>query len=156
MDSRLSDEHLFLLYLAKYDRPRHLRDRQNPFEKFDDGQFIEHFRLTKATTLALLAKIEHYLEYQSDRNQPLPPIYQLLNALRYATRSFHLVVPYSLVHASSCSRHDKLSVRFPSNSAPNCSTDPRINSFSPLEKFCPRTTLCFPSDMFVYDDDHAH
>jgi len=41
MDSRLSDEQLFLLYLAKYDRPRHLRDHQNPFEKFDDGQFIE-------------------------------------------------------------------------------------------------------------------
>ena len=54
MDSRLSDEHLFLLYLAKYDRPRHLRDRQNPFEKFDDRQFIERLWLTKATTLALL------------------------------------------------------------------------------------------------------
>jgi len=54
MDSRLSDEQLFLLYLAKYDRPRHLCDRQNPFEKFDDGQFIERFRLTKVTTLALL------------------------------------------------------------------------------------------------------
>jgi len=45
----------FLLYLAKYDRAWHLRDRQNPFEKFDDGQFVERFRLTKATTLALLA-----------------------------------------------------------------------------------------------------
>ena len=43
MDSRLSDEQSFLLYLAKYDRPQHLRDRQNPFEKFDDGQFIERF-----------------------------------------------------------------------------------------------------------------
>ena len=43
MDSRLSDEQLFLLYLAKYDRLRHLCDRQNPFEKFDDGQFIERF-----------------------------------------------------------------------------------------------------------------
>ena len=43
-----------LLYLAKYDRPRHLRDRQNPFEKFDDGQFIERFWLTMATTVALL------------------------------------------------------------------------------------------------------
>ena len=41
-----------LLYLATYDRPRHLRDRQNPFEKFDNGQFIERFWLT-ATTLAL-------------------------------------------------------------------------------------------------------
>ena len=54
MDSRLSDEQSFLLYLAKYDRPRHLCDRQNPFEKFDDGQFIERFWLTMATTLALL------------------------------------------------------------------------------------------------------
>jgi len=54
MDSRLSDEQSFLLYLAKYDRPRHLCDRQNPFEKFDDGQFIERFWLTTATTLALL------------------------------------------------------------------------------------------------------
>ena len=26
-------------------------DRQNPFEKFDDGQFIERFWLTIATTL---------------------------------------------------------------------------------------------------------
>ena len=55
MDSRLSDVQSFLLYLAKYDRPRHLRDRQNPFEKFDDGQFIERFWLvTTATTVALL------------------------------------------------------------------------------------------------------
>jgi len=84
---------LFLLYLAKYDRTQHLRNHQNPFEKFDDGQFIEHFRLTKATTLALLAKVEHYLEYPSDRNQPLPPIHQLLIALRYyAAGSFQLVV----------------------------------------------------------------
>ena len=41
MDTRLSDEQLFLLYLVKYDRPRHLRDRQNPFEKFDDGHRVE-------------------------------------------------------------------------------------------------------------------
>ena len=38
MDSRLSDKQSFLLYLAKYDRPRHHRDRKNPFEKFDDGR----------------------------------------------------------------------------------------------------------------------
>jgi len=112
MDSRLSDEHLFLLYLAKYDRPRHLRDRQNPFEKFDDRQFIERLWLTKATTLALLAKIEHYLEHPSDRNQPLPPIHQLLIALRYyATRSFQLVVANlaGVSKSTACRTVDKVS-----------------------------------------------
>ena len=146
MDSRLSDEQLFLLYLVKYDWPRHLRDRQNSFEKFDDGQSIERFWLTKATTLALLAKMEHCLEYPSDRNQQLPPVHQLVIPLRYyATGSFQLVVAdlAGVSKSTACHTVHKVSEAI-------------AGLRSQYVVFCARTTLPFPSDMLVYDDDHAH
>lgn len=60
----------------------------------------------QVTTLCLLTKLESELEYTSERNNPLPPILQLLIALRfYATGSFQLVVAdLAGVHKSTVCR----------------------------------------------------
>jgi len=105
--SDIPDDSLFLQYLAKYATPaRPLRDRANPFSDLDDTQFHEHFRLTKVSTLLLLTKIEPSLEYSSDRNNALPPMLQLVIALRYyATGCFQLVVAdLTKVHKSTVCR----------------------------------------------------
>jgi len=105
--SDVPDDILFLQYLSKYATPpRPLRDRADPFSELDDGQFHERFRLTKLSTLLLLTKIESSLEYSSDRNNALPPMLQLVIALRYyATGCFQLVVAdLTNVHKSTVCR----------------------------------------------------
>ena len=72
-----SDDELFVSYLTRYDRPRIIRDRSNFFELYDEREFRVRFRLGKVSTLALLTKIEDALEYPSNRNDALPPMYQL-------------------------------------------------------------------------------
>lgn len=48
-------------------RPRVFRERSHYFESYDDNDFAVRFRLSKASTLFLLSKIEHRLEYISNR-----------------------------------------------------------------------------------------
>lgn len=48
-------------------RPRWLKERIDLFEYYDDRDFTIRFRLSKEATLFLLTKIEHKLEYISDR-----------------------------------------------------------------------------------------
>lgn len=48
-------------------RPRWFKERSNYFEDYDDLDFITRFRLSKTSVLNLLTKIEHRLEYASDR-----------------------------------------------------------------------------------------
>lgn len=106
------DDQLFVTYLAMHNRPRIIRDRTNFFELYDDDKFRERFRLTKVTTLTLLTKIEKELEYLSDRNNALPPILQLLIALRfYATGSFQLIISdlAGVVKATVCRTVHKVS-----------------------------------------------
>jgi hypothetical protein len=88
-----SDDELFLSYVTLYDRPRIIRDRSNLLECYDEDKFRERFRLSKVSTLTVLTKIEHHLEYASNRNAALSPIHQLLITLRYyATGTFQLVI----------------------------------------------------------------
>lgn len=72
-------------------RPRWIRERENFFNDYDDRDFEIHFRLRKSTALFLLEQIEEQLEFQSDKNEAISPINQLLMTLRfYATGSTHL------------------------------------------------------------------
>lgn len=48
-------------------RPRIYRERVDLFTKYDDKDFVQRFRLTKASVLYLLDKIEHNLEYFDNR-----------------------------------------------------------------------------------------
>lgn len=49
-------------------RPRWIRERAEDFESLDDRDFITRYRLTKPTVLSILEKIEHQLEYETDRS----------------------------------------------------------------------------------------
>ncbi|CAK1592206.1 unnamed protein product [Parnassius mnemosyne] len=64
-------------------RPRWIRERNNYFDNYDDRDFAIRFRLSKEATLCLLSKIEHHLEYSSNRNFSISPVNQLLATLRY-------------------------------------------------------------------------
>lgn len=48
-------------------RPRWIKERVNYFDDYDDHDFAIRFRLSKESTLCLLDKLEHKLEYSSDR-----------------------------------------------------------------------------------------
>ncbi|XP_047019526.1 putative nuclease HARBI1 [Helicoverpa zea] len=74
-------------------RPRWLKERIDLFEYYDDRDFTIRFRLSKEATLFLLTKIEHKLEYISDRNFSISPMNQLLGTLRfYATNSTQMLI----------------------------------------------------------------
>ncbi|GLH11090.1 Putative nuclease HARBI1 [Gryllus bimaculatus] len=56
------------------------------FSNYDDRDFVRRFRLSKASALYLLERIEADLEYSSDRNTSVLPMGQLLTTVRfYAT-----------------------------------------------------------------------
>lgn len=98
---------MLLRYLLMLNKPKRvIRDRSNCFEVYDDQLFQERFRLTKVSTLLLLGKIEDELQHNSDRNNALPPMLQLLIALRYyATGSFQIVISdLAGVHKSTVCR----------------------------------------------------
>ena len=79
-------------------RVRHLRDRFNPLEEYDDEDFRWRFRLRK-DSVNDLAKILHKdLQHQTRRGPPLTPMQQVLIALRfYATGTFQRVIGDLLV-----------------------------------------------------------
>ena len=63
-----------------------VRDRSNPLEDLTSSEFKERFRLRKDSTVSLLRLIENDLTCDTERNNYIPPILQLLTALRfYAT-----------------------------------------------------------------------
>jgi len=60
------DEDDFIIFAVR--RPRWIRERAEDFDSLDDRDFITRYRLTKPTVLSILAKIEHHLEYETDRS----------------------------------------------------------------------------------------
>lgn len=62
---------------------RHIRDRSDPFNDYDDVDFRLRFRLPKQSLLIILNEIGHLLERHSRRNYPVSPVNQLLIALRF-------------------------------------------------------------------------
>lgn len=59
--SSSSDEEIVVRKVKVY------KERHNYFEKFDDTEFFERFRLTKATVRALLTEIEDLIKLPSNR-----------------------------------------------------------------------------------------
>lgn len=98
-------DHDELLYLGVDDAectrvPRRcIRDRLNPCEHFDEHQFLARYRFTKATVRSLLETLP--LESSvSNRGLPLPPMLQLLVALRFYGAGTFQVVAGDLVNVS--------------------------------------------------------
>ena len=72
---------------------RHLRDRLNPLEKYDDEDFRLRFRLTKDSVSDLVKILDKDLQHQTRRGLPLTPMQQVLIALKfYATGTFQRVI----------------------------------------------------------------
>ncbi|XP_069704252.1 putative nuclease HARBI1 [Periplaneta americana] len=73
-------------------RKRYIRDKDNPMEFYNDIEFKKRFRFDKETVLEIAHLFEDRLTKLNNRGLPVPPIIQLLTALRfYATGNFQLV-----------------------------------------------------------------
>ncbi|XP_041461904.1 putative nuclease HARBI1 isoform X2 [Lytechinus variegatus] len=73
---------------------RGLRDRKNPFECYEDEPFRERYRFSKETAMYIINMLEGDLERQTDRNDPLPVMLQVLTGLR-----FYAVGTFQKMHA---------------------------------------------------------
>lgn len=57
----------FVDFIEHRRRPYTVKPRTNPFNDLDDVDFIVRFRLRKQTVLYVLERIEHELEFVTDR-----------------------------------------------------------------------------------------
>ena len=70
---------------------RYLRDGENPVEFYNDDQFFKRYRFTKNTVVESILPLVHFREQRTQRGLPIPPILQILCALRfYATGDFQV------------------------------------------------------------------
>ncbi|KAG0414747.1 hypothetical protein HPB47_008076 [Ixodes persulcatus] len=97
--SRASDLIFGNVYaLPRVPRPS-VRDRENPMERYNDGQFLARYRFTKETVRELLAMLP--LQASADnRGLPLPPMLQLLVTLRFYGAGTFQIVTGDLVNVS--------------------------------------------------------
>ncbi|KAG0438434.1 hypothetical protein HPB47_017016 [Ixodes persulcatus] len=84
--------------LPRVPRPS-MRDRENPMERYNDGQFLARYRFTKGTVRELLGMLP--LQTSTDcRGLPLTPMLQLLVTLRfYGAGTFQVVTGAPLCRA---------------------------------------------------------
>ncbi|XP_066583898.1 putative nuclease HARBI1 [Prorops nasuta] len=90
-DNELNDDNEATDQL-QHRRPRIIRDRMNWFQLYDDVDFKIRFRLSKEMVNMLMGKIEHKLiVYNTERNNTIPPIIQLLVTLRFMASGSFLI-----------------------------------------------------------------
>ena len=71
---------------------RKIRDRLNPIEFYDNSEFSHRYRFKKESVIYLNGKVGPAIKHGSERNFAVPPLLQLLVALRfYATGCFQMV-----------------------------------------------------------------
>lgn len=75
-----------------YPERRYLRDAENPLEHYDNEEFRKRFRFSKDAVLNVLFPLLFIGQHtNNNRGLPIPPIIQLLIALRfYATGNFQV------------------------------------------------------------------
>lgn len=78
---------------------RRLRDRINPMDHYTDSEFLARYRFTKCSVKKLLDCLP-LEESCSNRGHPLPPMTQLLIALRFYGAGTFQVVAGDLVNVS--------------------------------------------------------
>ncbi|XP_071652147.1 putative nuclease HARBI1 [Temnothorax longispinosus] len=73
---------------------RYIRDKQNPFEFYNEREFKKRFRFSKNSIMfGILPLVEEGLAKINNRGLPISPVLQLLICFRfYATASFQLVM----------------------------------------------------------------
>ncbi|KAK8766863.1 hypothetical protein V5799_006354 [Amblyomma americanum] len=76
-----------------------LRDRQNPMDIYNDAEFLSRYRFSKQAVLELLGRLP--LRANTDeRGLPVPPLLQLLVALRFYGAGTFQIVTGDLVNVS--------------------------------------------------------
>lgn len=79
-----------------------LRDRQNPIEECNDREFLLRYRFSKQAVIRLLEMLPLHPR-DSERGHPVPPLLQLLIALRFYGAGTFQVVTGDLVNVSQAS-----------------------------------------------------
>ncbi|CAF1528304.1 unnamed protein product [Didymodactylos carnosus] len=64
-------------------RERVYFDRSNPLDFMTEKQFLARYRFPKQAVLGLLNEIKSHLQRPSSRNHAIPPVIQVLTALRF-------------------------------------------------------------------------
>ncbi|XP_036144945.1 putative nuclease HARBI1 [Monomorium pharaonis] len=79
---------------------RYIRDKENPFEFFNEQEFKKKFRFSKNSVMfGILPLVEEGLTKINNRGLPISPVFQLLICLRfYATASFQLCLYVYKLH----------------------------------------------------------
>ncbi|KAK4887497.1 hypothetical protein RN001_003768 [Aquatica leii] len=73
------------------ERPRNFKRRPNAFQQYNESEFRQRFRLSKATVQVLIDSLSAQLERNTERNLPLSPENQVLISLGfYATGKLSL------------------------------------------------------------------
>lgn len=81
---------------------RTVRDRSNPLEVLSEDEIFQRYRFRSATIFFICGLISDTLCHQTQRSCPLPPLLQVLAALRfYATGSFYQLIRDSLCVSKS-------------------------------------------------------
>ncbi|KAK4887402.1 hypothetical protein RN001_003673 [Aquatica leii] len=83
--------------------PYTVRPRPNNFERWDEAEFVRWFRISKGSARQMLAEIEENIQHRSERNNVIPPMEQLLLALRFfASGSFYIsTADFGGIHKST-------------------------------------------------------
>ena len=88
--------------LFPHRRPRLFRDRSNPLETLEEDEVFERFQFHPQTIMYLIGLLPN-LAHPTKRNNPLPPLIQVLLCLRYlATDAIHLLIGDSFEHFNEC------------------------------------------------------
>ena len=72
-----------LQYRRAMRRERLVRDRSNPLEVYDDVEILERFRFRRMDIWQMTDMLQYDLEYDTNVNQALQPIQQVMIALRF-------------------------------------------------------------------------
>lgn len=81
---------------------RTVRDRSNPLELLSEDDIFQRYRFRSATIFFICSLISDTISHQTQRSCPLPPLLQVLAALRfYATGSFYQLIGDSLCVSKS-------------------------------------------------------
>lgn len=81
---------------------RTVRDRSNPLELLSEDEIFMRYRFRSATIFFICSLISDPITHQTQRSCPLPPLLQVLAALRfYATGSFYQLIGDSLCVSKS-------------------------------------------------------
>lgn len=80
----------------EYEEMRHepyYRERLNPFEYYNETEFLKRYRFTKVATEELIRTLQHQLERATARSHAVPVHLQVTAALQfYATGTFQMTV----------------------------------------------------------------